>query len=482
MAPYLVHTLGDSMYGVWVLVLSITGYMGLLDSGIKTSIVRYIARHNATSDTEGLNGIATTSLVLYCILSLVVVLITTTLALGFERMFKVSPDEVPVVRAVVCLGGAGVALSLPVGVFGGLVVGLQRYDLLNKANIILLAVRTAGIVALLSYGLGVVAVSAMQLVSQVLLAALLVWYAYRVYPSLAIRWSLCRKETVKLLYGYSGFMLLNNLAMFALFYSGEVVVGIFLGMSSVTYYAIAASLVQYLSKFVGAMTQVLHPYASDQEARGNTEQIRKVILMGTKLCLLVVLPVALTYILLGKTFIGLWMGPSYVEVAGPVLVVSAIGRIIWLAHSGTGNVLLGIGKHKVITSVNIATGVASIALSTLLVREFGVLGVAIGTTVSLIVSQIFMALYIMKVFNISIGEYWGDAYVGPFLASVPFAGGLVLIEAVFQPTHLLTFFAEVFVALILFVVPAYFTCFTRSERQDYFHRYLRWTTVTVRGA
>jgi O-antigen/teichoic acid export membrane protein len=275
---------------------------------------------------------------------------------------------------------------------------------------------------------------------------------------------------------------MNNIAMFSLFYSGEVLIGMFMGTTAVTYYAIANGLVHYLSKFIGAMTQVLHPYASDQEARGNTEKLKQIIVQGTKWCLLLVLPIALTYIILGKTFIGLWMGPQYAEMSGTILIIAAIGRIMWLSQSSTGNILLGIGKHKVITSANIATGAASIVLSALLIQRFGLIGVALGTSVALSVFQVFIVMYICKTFRIPIAQYVRDAYLGPLLATIPFSAGLFVIQAFAKPTHLVLFFAEVLLALPLFIIPAYFGCFTAAERQDYFHRYLRWTTATVRGA
>jgi len=43
LSPFLVHSLGDSAYGLWVLVLSVTGYMGLLDTGLRVSIVKPVA-------------------------------------------------------------------------------------------------------------------------------------------------------------------------------------------------------------------------------------------------------------------------------------------------------------------------------------------------------------------------------------------------------------------------------------------------------
>jgi len=41
LSPYILHRLGDEAFGLWVLIFSITGYYGLFDLGIRSSIVRY---------------------------------------------------------------------------------------------------------------------------------------------------------------------------------------------------------------------------------------------------------------------------------------------------------------------------------------------------------------------------------------------------------------------------------------------------------
>src|SRR5260370_41004556 len=49
LSPYILHRLGDAAFGLWVLVFSITGYYGLFDLGIRSSIVRYVASYSANN-------------------------------------------------------------------------------------------------------------------------------------------------------------------------------------------------------------------------------------------------------------------------------------------------------------------------------------------------------------------------------------------------------------------------------------------------
>jgi len=54
MMPFLVHRLGDMQYGIWILIMSFTGYLGLFDFGVSGSVVKYVAEFRAKNDNAGL--------------------------------------------------------------------------------------------------------------------------------------------------------------------------------------------------------------------------------------------------------------------------------------------------------------------------------------------------------------------------------------------------------------------------------------------
>lgn len=483
MSPFLVHSLGDETYGLWILVLSLTGYMGLLDLGLKVAVVRYVSRLNAVGDIRGLNGILSTGLSIYCSVSGVIVLLTIGLYSFSEVFLKVTAGMLPTAKVVLLITGMNVAVALPVSVFGGILAGLQRYDVSNKIQISLLAIGTPIIVWIISNGFGIIALGLVHLGRQIVSGILMAIFAHRECPGLRFRRDLIRVDTAKSLYGYGGFILLNNLAMYLLFYSGEVLTGLLINAAAVTYYAIGGTLVRYLASIIGSMTQVLHPFASDQEARGNTKGLQKAIIVGTKVCLLIALPVGIAYILMGKSFIGLWMGPSYAETAGGVLTILAVGRIIWLAQSSTGNILLGVGKHRLLTSLNLVTGLIGIVVSLALGNTYGVYGVALGSSIAIGIVQLFvMPAYVVKVFGIELRTYVSEAYLRPLVSSVPYTLILLLMQMFFMPRTIIEFFIEMFVAVIVYIVSVYLFSFTLSERRHYFDRYLRFVPFFKTGA
>src|SRR5262249_49102474 len=61
LTPVVVHSLGNTGYGLWTLVVSMTGYFGLLDLGIRSSVGRFVTRYIALKDDEGANRIVSTA-------------------------------------------------------------------------------------------------------------------------------------------------------------------------------------------------------------------------------------------------------------------------------------------------------------------------------------------------------------------------------------------------------------------------------------
>src|SRR5438034_11236518 len=50
LTPYVLHRLGDEAFGVWVLIVNLVGYYGILDAGVRSAILRYVSRHKELNE------------------------------------------------------------------------------------------------------------------------------------------------------------------------------------------------------------------------------------------------------------------------------------------------------------------------------------------------------------------------------------------------------------------------------------------------
>src|SRR6202047_2667546 len=79
LSPFILHRLGDAAYGIWVLIFSFTGYYGLFDLGIRSSIVRYVSKFSVAQENTELSKLISTSLFTYSCIGAVSMTITIAL-------------------------------------------------------------------------------------------------------------------------------------------------------------------------------------------------------------------------------------------------------------------------------------------------------------------------------------------------------------------------------------------------------------------
>src|ERR1700745_238147 len=85
LSPYILHHLGDEAAGIWVLIFSITGYYGLFDLGIRSSIIRFVSKTKATHDAAGASRVISPSLFSYSCVGALALLITIVASIFVNR-------------------------------------------------------------------------------------------------------------------------------------------------------------------------------------------------------------------------------------------------------------------------------------------------------------------------------------------------------------------------------------------------------------
>src|ERR1700730_13647538 len=135
LSPFILHRLGAAAYGILVLTFSVPVYYGLFDLGIPSSIIRYVSKYTATGDREKLTQFISTALFSYICIGRVTLALTVCLISSAEHLFKIPPEMHSQSLLLLLMVGASVSLGFPLGVFGGMLEGLQRFYILNWTSI-----------------------------------------------------------------------------------------------------------------------------------------------------------------------------------------------------------------------------------------------------------------------------------------------------------------------------------------------------------
>jgi O-antigen/teichoic acid export membrane protein len=448
LSPFILHRLGDTAYGIWILIFSVTGYYGLFDLGIRSSVVRYVSTYTATNDQEGLAKLINTSLATYATIGVVAMVVTLSCSIFVDRIFRIPADFLPTARLLFLMVGTAVALGFPTGVFGGILEGLQRFYFVNLTNVMSALLRAALIVFVLQRGYGLLTVALITVVLPLISSMARAVIALRVLP-IRFGWRYVDRTAFREIANYSAVSFILMIGYKLRYKTDEIVIGTFLSVTAITYFSIGDRLLDYAAELVSSLAQIFVPMAGQSHAKGDTNRLRTIWIAGNRACALIIFPITALLIILGKSVITAWVGAKYVAQSYPVLVVLAVPMMFTLAQGASTRILYGMAKHRPLAIVTLMESVANLILSIVLIRPFGIVGDAFGTAIPLMLTSIlFMPRHMCRLMGVRIGTYLREAYTLPVLLTLPLAATLLLVRQWFVAR---TVFEVIFQAAIGFL-------------------------------
>jgi len=446
LSPFILHRLGDAAFGIWVLIFSVTGYYGVFDLGIRSSVVRFVSKFSATKDIESLARVINTSLFAYAIIGAVAMLLTLLGVYFVDSIFKIPRDFLGTARWVFLIAGTSIALGFPLGVFGGALEGLQRFYLINWMNIGSTLIRAGAIVFALTHGYGLIALALITTLLPLLTSLIRAWIALRILKT-PIGVHYVTRSTGHLIANYSGLTFMILVASQLRFQTDEIVIGTFLSTSAITFFSIGARIVDYASNVILCISQLFVPMSSQSHAVGDAQGLRKILIAGNRACAFVIFPITASLVIMGKSIIEVWVGARYISQSYPVLIVLAIPFTLMLAQAASSRMLMGTSQHRTFGIVTFVEGITNVILSILLVRPYGIFGDALGTAIPLSCTMIlFLPWHACQKFGIRIGDLLKESYTLPVLLTVPFVITLLLERRWMVPHHARHLFLQLVIA------------------------------------
>jgi O-antigen/teichoic acid export membrane protein len=391
--PFTIAHLGKDLYGLWMIVASMTAYLQLVDLGFGHSLVRHISEADAHGENERVNELAST---FFLIFSGLAVTVAAATALGawvlLPRYPNIRPDQLAIAQPVMMILGARIAIALPMSVYGAVATSRQAFARNGLIAIAVTLLQTAATVVVLSRGYGLVALVAATTSIALLSYGLYARTAYVVCPTLRISpLRRFRRERLGELASFGLYVFIINIAVQVGFNLDHLIVGAWLGTSAVAVYAVSFRLADYQRQLCNQFNGLLFPVVVRLSAAGNAESLRATVTESTRLAFALIAGVTITLLLLGDELIVAWVGPGFEGSVWPLYVLALTG-IVLVAQQPLGSLLMGTGHHRLVAAACVVESVANLALSIVLVQRYGLVGVAIGTMVPVLATNLLWLL------------------------------------------------------------------------------------------
>jgi O-antigen/teichoic acid export membrane protein len=419
LSPFILHRLGDAAFGIWVLIFSLTGYYGIFDLGIRSSIIRYVSKYIATKDLKEVSGLINTALFTYSCVGALCLAITIAGSFYVDRFFHVSASLEGAARWLLLLVGTSVAVGFPLGMFGGILEGLQKFYVNNWTTVVSTLLRAVLIVFYLNRGYGLLTAALITVGLPFLASIVRVVLAFRFMP-MKLSWADVNRNSFRHMANYSGVTFMIIVAAQLRFKTDAVVIGTFLSSAAITYFYAGSRLVDYAGEVVSSLAQIFVPMSSQSDAVGNMDRLRKIFIAGNRACAFTILPISIAFVILGKSIIQVWVGKKYVAQGYPVLLTLIFPYTLMLMQAASSRILFGMGKHGKLAVVTLIEGATNLVLSILLVRPYGIVGDALGTAIPLAGTFIlFLPFHLCFRLQLRLSTYLRQAYLLPLMLSMP---------------------------------------------------------------
>ena len=186
--PFTVRHLGQTEYGLWMLVASLTTYFQLLDLGYGNGVVRHLVDADRRGDIAEVNRVASTFVCVYTVIAAIACgAIAVMVAVVVPRFPHLSPAQVRVAQLLLAILGARVAIGFPLTVFGAVTNARQGFVLNNLVASATVAANALCTYLVLARGGGLLTLVAATTAINIGGYAGYAWTAYHVMPELRIR-------------------------------------------------------------------------------------------------------------------------------------------------------------------------------------------------------------------------------------------------------------------------------------------------------
>ncbi|MGD9825932.1 polysaccharide biosynthesis C-terminal domain-containing protein [Desulfobacter sp.] len=474
LSPFILHTLGVTEFGIWQLLTVLTGYMGILDLGVRAGTGRYIILYLGQDDLKKVDETIRTGLGLYTVMSSLILLAGVILGLVFPMVFPTVPVEYhTTVTVLLPVLAVNIWISALRTILSSLLAAYDRFDLAQGSDLIMLAVRTIGTIAALKLDTGLVGLTVAIISCNLVGLGVNLMLSRRIHNSLKLWPLILKKERIKELYNYGIGAFIIAVSAKIIGQTDLILVGNLISIDAVAVYSVGAMLIYYSDTFVKQIKGTFFPSLQRAVTRGKFGEVRWLLHRMMRLMLILGILMYVGYIFLGKSFISLWMFDpksfplTSVTTAAKVMAILSCAKLLLNLGQFSRSLLEATGHIGFAAKMTVVEAVINLILSIsfVVVLDWGMLGIAAGTLGShLLIQTVILPSYACR----KVGLNWGKILLTTGSRGL-LVGGLFAMVCYFLQHFFLTptwiaFFIQVTICIICYIPIVLLLLFSPDDR------------------
>ena len=415
--PYMIGQLGTSEYGVYKTISSLSSSLMVLDLGIGSTVMRFVAKYRATKDEKSIPNFVAMSLIQAAALSGVILAVGAVVSFSIEPMYSetFSSAELQKAQVLFFILLLNMVLHVFENVINGVITGCNRFQFGNGIKVIRLLIRTGLIVGLLAvYSNSIVLVTIDLTMTMASIIAEMVYVVRKLHilPKLSHWDRFLFIESGK----YTFLMFLTSIAAQVNNNLDNVIIGAISGPALVTVYSMGLLIFGMYENLSTSVSGVMLPTVTNLlEEDKSGERLQKFIIKVGRIQFLLLGAAVVGFACVGKDFIHTWLGAGYEDVYAITLILM-VPSLFELCVNVCLSILRARNKLVFRTCILFASTMLNAIVTVLAVKFWSYIGAAFGTAASFIIgSLIVMNLYYYKELHLPMLKIYREITKGIWL-------------------------------------------------------------------
>jgi O-antigen/teichoic acid export membrane protein len=435
LTPFIIHSLGDSEYGLYTLIGSLTAYFTLMDLGLNNTIIRYVSHYKHMNDKKGEESFLGQIFLMYAIISLVVLVAGFFVYFQLDDIFinSLTIGQIEKAKMMFVILIFNIAITLPGGAFVAISNAYEQFIFPRLLLIVKYIIRSVLVFAILGIIPAAITLVWIDTIINVLFILISIYYVTQKL-NIKIKLSWLNLPLLKEISSYSIWIFLTAIVMSLQWNVGQLILGVFKDTVIVAIYGLGILLGGYYGAFAGAINTLMLPRATQMTTKDNIDSYNVAIQKIGRLNGFISFLILTGFMLFGKDFIKLWIGQNYIK-AWEIALLIMIAMTLPLLQAFGNSILEAKKKNRYRSMVSLLTISSAAIGGFFLVPEYSIEGIIYPLIVALIINSFIMSIYYRKIFGFNIISFVYNVIVKIMLPIVPIMLLFIFIKTKYPITN-----------------------------------------------
>lgn len=465
-APFVLGTIGDSEYGVYKTIASMTASVAVLEFGLSGTLQRYLAKYRALKDEKSGYNFSAMCMIQALILILLMGVVGVVLYFMLESMYgeSFSVEELHRAKQIFVVLILYVMLHLFENVFFGIITGYNQFIFSNSLKVFALLTKIGLyfiVLPIVRNSLAIVSISLLIEIITIVVEYLYVKMRLR-HRIVLYKWD---GAVFKESFVYTGLLFIQSIIIQFNGNIDNMVIGAVIGPIAVTVYSFSIQMFNMYETCATSVSSVVLPSVTKKIYEGATPRELEEYIVKFGRVQWAVLGAALGgFICFGREFFALWLGDGFEDCYPLSLIL-----IVPVTFPLIVNVCLAILKAKnllVFRTIALAYSALLNALLTFIgTRIWGYWAAATGTAVATIIGSIIsLNIYYQIKLKINVFKLYLKILRGTTLCIAAACGAGLFLNDWIAPTGWLYFAIKAALFLVVYAAGMFLFGLNKDEK------------------